>query len=393
MRRSSTIWLVMIWLVLGMPPASSTPKPPPQGAAASSGKKTDRPILVSHISVTPGAEGEVTINVATTKSARFHMFRLESPDRLVVDLEGARNRFHRKSIPVSSPVVRDVRVGQLKVDNREVVRVVADLSGDPLFDANAIAGGVRIEVKPRPRAASGVVAPTPERKVEAAGRSDEQKNMPLAAPATEAAGASHLETHKEPATNRVSQNSTPVPSPVAKDAREGKSQDGNPEAVPVVDDVLRFLFGQGAPSPGTAASPARREEPLPVNRLEGPSLVSDISVRPGSAGEITIDVAVTKASPFQALRIGNPDRLVVDIKGARNRFPRNSVPVASPLVKEVRVGQSRGKNAEAVRVVVDLSGHPVCDTHPYEGGLRIEVKPRPQAASQGLATAANGKTR
>jgi hypothetical protein len=180
---------------------------------------------------------------------------------------------------------------------------------------------------------------------------------------------------------------------VAKDVREGKSQEGKPEAVPVVDDVLRYLFGQGVPSPGTATPPAKKEGPLPVKKLEGPSLVSDISVRPGPAGEITIDVAVTKASPFQASRIGNPDRLVVDIKGARNQFPRNSIPVASPWVKHVRVGQFMGENAEVVRVVVDLSGNPVCDAHPYTEGLRIEVKRRPQATSQGLATAASGKTR
>jgi type IV pilus assembly protein PilQ len=169
-------------LLLGQSaPASGTPPPPAKGAGSSPGKTTEGPALVSDILIRPGSGGEVTIDVATTKSATFHVLEFDHPDRLVVDLEGARNRFRLKSIPVSSPVVKDVRVGQFREKNPEVVRVVADLSGNPVFDAHAYAGGVRIEVKPRPMAASRAVAPAPAPKLETAAKRDERKPVQQAA--------------------------------------------------------------------------------------------------------------------------------------------------------------------------------------------------------------------
>jgi len=52
---------------------------------------------------------------------------------------------------------------------------VADLSGNPVFDAHAYAGGVRIEVKPRPMAASRAVAPASAPKLETAAKRDNLK--------------------------------------------------------------------------------------------------------------------------------------------------------------------------------------------------------------------------
>ena len=171
-------------LLLGQSaPASGTPTPPAKGAGSSPGKTAEGPVLVSDILIRPGSAGEVTIDVATTKSATFHVLQFDHPNRLVVDVEGARNGFRRKSIPVSSPVVKDVRVGQFREKNSEVVRVVADLSGNPVFDAHAYAGGVRIEVKPRPMAASRAVAPAPAPAptLEAAAKRDERKPIQQAA--------------------------------------------------------------------------------------------------------------------------------------------------------------------------------------------------------------------
>ena len=154
MRRISTLWLVMTWLMAGMPQgAGSRPAEIPQAAArtsvapvATAGKSA----AVSDISIIPGSAGKLTIDVATTKSATFHVYRFDHPDRLVLDVEGMTNSVRQKLIPVSSSVVKDVRVGQFHSGEPQVVRVVADLAGNPVFDAQAYAGGVRLEVKPRP---------------------------------------------------------------------------------------------------------------------------------------------------------------------------------------------------------------------------------------------------
>ena len=64
------------------------------------------------------------IDVTTTKSATFHVYRLGNPDRLVLDVEGMRNAVRLKLIPPSSSLVKDVRVGQFREKDPEVVRVV-----------------------------------------------------------------------------------------------------------------------------------------------------------------------------------------------------------------------------------------------------------------------------
>ena len=162
MRRLSTLWLAMLWLLAGMPPPLASPQQEiPQGGAPQSiarAKGAEKPASVSEILITPGPTGEVTIDVATTKSATFHTYRFDHPDRLVMDIEGMRNAVRRKMIPVSSQLVKEVRVGQFRTKDPEVVRVVADLSGNPLFEASAYAGGVRLEVKPRATAVSRAVA-------------------------------------------------------------------------------------------------------------------------------------------------------------------------------------------------------------------------------------------
>jgi len=78
-------------------------------------------------------------------------------------------------------VVKDVRVGQFREKDPEVVRVVADLTGNPLFDAHAYAGGVRIEVKPRPAAVPRAVAPAPASTGEPAAKRDAGKPVQQAA--------------------------------------------------------------------------------------------------------------------------------------------------------------------------------------------------------------------
>jgi type IV pilus assembly protein PilQ len=163
-------------LLLGQSaPASGTPTLPGKGAVSSPGKTAEGPALVSDILIRPGSAGEVTIDVATRESATFHVYRFDHPERLVLDVEGARNAVRRKLIPVSSPTVKDVRVGQFREKDPEVVRVVADLSGNPLFDAHAYAGGVRVEVRPRSMGVSRALAPAPAPTVETAAKRDDLK--------------------------------------------------------------------------------------------------------------------------------------------------------------------------------------------------------------------------
>ena len=154
-----------------------------------------------------------------------------------------------------------------------------------------------------------------------------------------------------------------------------------------VGSGLRILLGQSAPVPGTTTLPAKVAGPAPASAAERPASVSDILITPGSAGEVTIDVATTKSATFHVYRFDGPERLVMDVEGMRNAVPRRLIPVSSSVVKDVRVGQFREKDPEVVRVVADLTGNPLLDAHAYAGGVHIEVKPRPAAVPRAVAPA------
>jgi type IV pilus assembly protein PilQ len=206
----------MTWLLAGAPHLPAVrPAEIPEGGASQSvvpAKTAEKPGSVSQILITPGSRGEVTIDVATTKSPTFHVYRFDHPDRLVVDVKGMTNAVRQHLIPVSSAVVKEVRVGQFRRRDPEVVRIVADLSGNPLFDARASKGGVRLEVKPRPTAippvASPAAAPALETVVKrtaapAAASTPETSVPPAAAPTPEtavkrAAAPAASSTHKTP---------------------------------------------------------------------------------------------------------------------------------------------------------------------------------------------------
>ena len=185
MRRLSTLWLVMICLVAGMPQTLAAPQQEISARAAPGSstpdKAAERPGSVADILINPAPTGDVTIDVATTKAPTFHVYRFDHPDRLVMDVEGMRNAVRRQLIPVTSPVVKDVRVSQFRDKDPEVVRVVADLSGNPLYETQAYAGGVLVKVKLRPAEVSKAVAPTPASTPKPAAKRDEGKPVQQAA--------------------------------------------------------------------------------------------------------------------------------------------------------------------------------------------------------------------
>ncbi len=161
MRRLFTLCLATTWLLVATPraPESRPTEVSDPGATQSMAlAKAAKKPSVSEILVTPKPAGDVTIDVAMTQPAKFRVYRFDHPDRLVVDVEGTTNAVPRKLIPVTSAIVKDVRVSQYRAEDPEVVRIVADLSGNPTFEARPSDGGIRLEVKPRPTASSPVAA-------------------------------------------------------------------------------------------------------------------------------------------------------------------------------------------------------------------------------------------
>jgi type IV pilus assembly protein PilQ len=161
-------------------PAAASAALTPAGSAAPSKVTATMPrpaatpggvLEVSGISIQPGAAGETLVDVLTTRPTSFRVLQLKDPARLVLDLEGAHNATPQRSYSGVSSVLKGVRVGQFQAKDPAVVRVVADLIGDPAFDVHASSGGVRIELRLRtmakpPVSAAATPAPVPATKPE-----------------------------------------------------------------------------------------------------------------------------------------------------------------------------------------------------------------------------------
>jgi type IV pilus assembly protein PilQ len=107
------------------------------------------PLRVSNVTIAQGESGETSVDVATSGTASYRVTRLPNPSRLVMDIEGAQNAAHQRSYAGGTLVLRDVRIGQFREKDPAIVRVVADLNGDPVFDVHSTPAGVRIDLRPR----------------------------------------------------------------------------------------------------------------------------------------------------------------------------------------------------------------------------------------------------
>jgi type IV pilus assembly protein PilQ len=85
--------------------------------------------------------GNVEVRIAGDGQLRYKAFRLESPSRLVIDLEGVKNAAKKNSVTVDDDVVQRVRVAQFQPT---VARVVVDLAHKTEYDIVAVGDEVRI---------------------------------------------------------------------------------------------------------------------------------------------------------------------------------------------------------------------------------------------------------
>jgi len=228
------------------PPAALTapvPQAPPASAAGG-------PMEVSNVSIQAGATGETLVDVATTRSASFRVLQLKNPARLVVDLEGARNVARQRSYASSSPVLKAVRVSQFRETAPAVVRVVADLIGDPAFDVHAMPAGVHIELRPRDLVKAPIVsaarAPVPEPATESEEAKPSQAAVPTPAPVAPAVQAAQVKpTLPEPQTEVIAQQASATV-PAQAEVKEAPKVDYQ-SALPVTESSKEVA---AAPRPG-----------------------------------------------------------------------------------------------------------------------------------------------
>jgi type IV pilus secretin PilQ/predicted competence protein len=112
------------------------------------------------------ANGNVEVRIAGDGQLKYKVFRLESPSRLVIDLEGVKNAAPKNSVAVSDEVVQRVRIAQFQP---AVARVVVDLAHKTEYDIVSVGDEIRVafgtsavaSTEPAPMQTQVDVAPPP----------------------------------------------------------------------------------------------------------------------------------------------------------------------------------------------------------------------------------------
>jgi len=240
------------------------------------------PLLVSKVTLVKHESDETFVDVSTSRGAGYRVMMLPSPARLVVDIEGAQNTCPQKSYAAGTAVLKSVRIGQFRAKDPSVVRVVADLNGNPAFEVHATPAGVRIELRPRGTVKSAPLvtkAPVPQAEPE------ESKTVETAVVAPAPVAVSKM-VPPAPTTEVIDRKPAVAP-PLGAETRNAVKADvqstlpaiaGSKQAVaaqlpPPVSTTAEALRAEHAAqtlTPGKDAPPMAAQGAAPANPL-GPS--------------------------------------------------------------------------------------------------------------------------
>jgi len=245
------------------------------------------------VTVDETAEAETRLDVTTSQPTTYHIFRLENPKRLVLDLENAQFPAGQRTYPAQGPLIDRVRLGQLKARGVPVVRVVADLKQPCAFDVKATSTGVletlwSTDLKtpaPAPAVSPASVAAPPDRRAPL-----------LSDPAAAASAPAASEVH-------VPAPTQPVPLVPPRDLHppSGASDKLMPSAIPVpalwhAAPLDMAIVAAPEPnlatsaitdpvSPAAGVSPAQRVVNRPAAQLQGSGSTPEATVEAHAAAE------------------------------------------------------------------------------------------------------------
>jgi type IV pilus assembly protein PilQ len=121
--------------------------------------------------------------------------------------------------------------------------------------------------------------------------------------------------------------------------------------------------------------------PTAVTEPTGPaaSILTGVDSR-GTGADLQLTLQTDGVTEYSAFRLTNPLRLVVDLKGVKNRVTNKAIELGDPVVRKVRVSQFKS-SPDVARVVLDLDEiveHHVTKT---EKGLVISFGDAPVATA------------
>jgi type IV pilus assembly protein PilQ len=238
--------------------AASRPSPPLPAIVPTAARSSDAQPAhsgsgsIQQIHLTQNGE-ETDVRIAGSGSLPYHATRLESPDRLVLDFEGAHLGTPEKHIASNLDPVRDIRLAQF---TPEISRVVIDLREPALYKINKEGNTVTVAFASNhsgPAPAAGPAAEPTTTMTTKAG-APERSKAPEQAAATPAVIPAPAAVLPVALTHTSSALATPAPVAMASTnvSRDASSATLTPPAAQ-------------APTPAAGAAPKYSGEPISVN--------------------------------------------------------------------------------------------------------------------------------
>jgi type IV pilus assembly protein PilQ len=266
------------------------------------------------------SDGNVEVRITGDGQLRYKAFRLESPSRLVIDLEGVKNTARQSNVAIDDDVVQRVRVAQFQPT---VARVVVDLTHKAEYDIAAVGDEIRVAFGPSARASKEVSAapvqvaaaepiappraapkyePKPEPKWEAKPVKVEPADIPARVPtiaepqkptwSVPEPASKGARSRITPAADQAPAQQPPTQEDVFSDAAQANQQQPGQSAVSTAQNLSgsRTLSAQGRVFNGEPISLNLKDADIKdVLRTFAELTGLNIAVDPGVTGAVTVD--------------------------------------------------------------------------------------------------------
>ena len=312
------------------------------------GAKKNWDNTITNISVSD-SENAVVITLTGQGRPTYTAFKLNDPARIVLDLAQTDVSAVAAPVQVGNGFVSQVTASQMSEQNKDIGRIEIGLLNPLDYDAKSDGNDMVIQVF---KAAPAAEAP--------ASLGDNLELPPLEGEIPPLAEA--------PAEMGPSASPAPGaevgPEPIA------------PEAAPAPEEVP--MLAEAAPAPVTPEAALATATGIATKIL-------DFKITPQTGSTEIQVVGNGEIKDYSAFKLDNPPRFVVDIMDIGNLYPATEIPVSSPELKMIRVGQHPDK----VRLVFEPAngGVPPYQVNRQENRLVISMGNAVTPAPTGVVVA------
>ncbi|MCL4557214.1 MAG: type IV pilus secretin PilQ [Deltaproteobacteria bacterium] len=294
----------------------------------------------------------------------YTIYKMTNPLRVVVDMTNADISALSKSLPINNGVINNIEVKSAKEESGHVVGRI-DIGLDKLVDYNAMVQGNNLVVTVSKTASTAQSSNNLLPELPSGGFGETETAMPPPLPEVSPATVSSPTMTPPEATSPQVAEQPPLPeiAPVAGLAPtpEGVEQPLQPEtamqpteeAMPAEEAPLAPPLPPVAAQPvSTPAVPVVEEQSLQQSAQPQQPIASkiiDLKYSVADNKTVVDFVGNGEIGNYNAFKLNNPPRLVIDVLNVGNLFPTLEMPINTNDVQRVRIGQYPDK----VRFVLD----------------------------------------